>query len=68
VTMSSTGLKTLCLLVMATCGITPTYDAVGSVTFSHTVVNFLANIGLTDYLIAFEDDGSCEYINTDYKC
>ena len=44
--------------------ITPTYDAVGSVTFSHTVVNyFSANIGLTDYLIAFEDDGSCEYVN-----
>jgi hypothetical protein len=44
--------------------ITPTYDAVGSVTFSHTVVNFFsANIGLDDYLIAFEDDGSCEYVN-----
>jgi len=44
--------------------ITPTYDAVGSVTFSHTVVNyFSANIGLDDYLIAFEDDGSCEYVN-----
>jgi len=44
--------------------ITPTYDAVGSVTFSHTVVNYSsANIGLDDYLIAFEDDGSCEYVN-----
>lgn len=44
--------------------ITPTYDAVGSVTFSHNVVNyFSANIGITDYLIAFEDDGSCEYVN-----
>ena len=44
--------------------ITPTYDAVGSVTFSHNVVNFFsANIGVTDYLIAFEDDGSCEYVN-----
>jgi hypothetical protein len=44
--------------------ITPTYDAVGSVTFAHTVVNFFsANIGLDDYLIAFEDDGSCEYVN-----
>jgi len=44
--------------------ITPTYDAVGSVTFSHTVVNFFsANIGITDYLVAFEDDGSCEYVN-----
>ena len=50
--------------------ITPTYDAVGSVTFSHTVVNFFsANIGLDDYLIAFEDDGSCEYVNltTNFK-
>ena len=44
--------------------ITPTYDAVGSITFSHDVVNFFsANIGVTDYLIAFEDDGSCEYVN-----
>ena len=44
--------------------ITPTYDNVGSVTFAHTVVNFFsANIGITDYLIAFEDDGSCEYVN-----
>ena len=44
--------------------ITPTYDAVGSVTFSHTVVNFFsANIGITDYLVAFQDDGSCEYVN-----
>jgi hypothetical protein len=44
--------------------VTPNYDAVGSVTFSHTVVNFFsANIGLDDYLIAFEDDGSCEYVN-----
>jgi hypothetical protein len=44
--------------------ITPTYDAVGSVTFAHTVVNFFsANIGITDYLVAFQDDGSCEYVN-----
>ena len=46
--------------------ITPTYDAVGSITFSHNVVNFFsANIGLKDYLIAFEDDGSCEYVDLD---
>lgn len=46
--------------------ITPNYDAVGSITFSHNVVNFFsANIGVTDYLIAFEDDGSCEYVNLD---
>ena len=44
--------------------ITPTYDAVGSITFAHTVVNFFsANIGITDYLVAFQDDGSCEYVN-----
>ena len=44
--------------------VTPNYDAVGSVTFAHTVVNFFsANIGVTDYLIAFQDDGSCEYVN-----
>ena len=44
--------------------ITPTYDNVGSITFSHTVVNFFsANIGITDYLVAFQDDGSCEYVN-----
>lgn len=46
--------------------ITPTYDAVGSVTFANTVVNFFsANIGVVDYLIAFQDDGSCEYVNLD---
>jgi len=46
--------------------ITPTYDAVGSVTFANTVVNFFsANIGVTDYLIAFQSDGSCEFVNLD---
>jgi len=44
--------------------ITPTFDNVGSITFSNTVVNFFsANIGLDDYLIAFENNGSCEYVN-----
>jgi hypothetical protein len=44
--------------------ITPTYDNVGSVTFAATVVNFFsANIGITDYLVAFQSDGSCEYVN-----
>ena len=44
--------------------ITPTFDAVGSITFSNTVVNFFsANIGLDDYLIAFQSNGSCEYVN-----
>lgn len=46
--------------------ITPTYDAVGSVTFSNDVVNFFsANIGLKDYLIAFESNGACEYVDLD---
>jgi hypothetical protein len=44
--------------------VTPTSDAVGSVTFANTVVNFFsANIGITDYLIAFQNDGSSEYVN-----
>jgi hypothetical protein len=44
--------------------ITPTYDNVGSITFASTVVNFASsNIGLTDYLVAFQSDGSCEYVN-----
>lgn len=46
--------------------ITPTTDAVGSVTFASDVVNFFsANIGLKDYLIAFESDGRCEYVDLD---
>ena len=44
--------------------ITPTYDNVGSITFANTVVNFFsANIGLDDYLVAFQNNGSCEYVN-----
>lgn len=43
--------------------ITPNYDSLG-ITFSHTVINFFsANLGLKDYLIAFEDDGSAEYVD-----
>jgi hypothetical protein len=46
--------------------ITPTYSNVGSVTFSNTVTFYCsANIGLTDYLIAFEADGSAEYVRLD---
>ena len=46
--------------------ITPTAEAVGSVTFASDVVNFFsANIGLKDYLIAFESDGRCEYVDLD---
>lgn len=46
--------------------ITPTYDAVGAITFADNVVNFFsANIGVTDYLLAFQSDGSCEYVNLD---
>jgi len=46
--------------------ITPTYSNVGSVTFSNTVTFYCsANIGLTDYLVAFEADGSAEYVRLD---
>jgi hypothetical protein len=46
--------------------ITPTYSNVGSVTFSNTVTYYAsANIGLIDYLIAFEADGSAEYVRLD---
>ena len=43
--------------------IIPTYTSLG-VTFSNTV-NYLfsANINLVDYLIAFESDGSAQYVN-----
>ena len=44
--------------------ITPAADTVGSFTFASDVVNFFSgNIGLKDYLIAFEADGSCEYVD-----
>jgi len=46
--------------------ITPTYSNVGSVTFSNTVTFYCsANIGLIDYLIAFQADGSAEYVRLD---
>jgi hypothetical protein len=46
--------------------ITPTYSNVGSVTFSNSVTYYAsANIGLVDYLIAFEADGSAEYVRLD---
>lgn len=46
--------------------ITPTYSNVGSVTFSNTVTFYCsANIGLIDYLVAFEADGSAEYVRLD---
>ena len=43
--------------------ITPTYTSLG-VTFANTV-NYLfsASINLVDYLIAFESDGSAQYVN-----
>jgi len=45
--------------------VTPNKTSLG-ITFSHTVVYFFsANIGLVDYLIAFEDDGSAEYVALD---
>jgi hypothetical protein len=46
--------------------ITPTYSNVGNVTFTNTVTYYQsANIGLIDYLIAFEADGSAEYVRLD---
>jgi len=46
--------------------ITPTYSNVGSVTFGNTVTYFSsAGINLIDYLIAFEADGSAEYVRLD---
>jgi hypothetical protein len=46
--------------------ITPTYSNVGSVTFSNTVTFYCsANIGLIDYLLAFQADGSAEYVRLD---
>jgi hypothetical protein len=46
--------------------ITPTYSNVGSVTFSNTVTFYCsANIGLVDYLLAFQADGSAEYVRLD---
>lgn len=44
--------------------VTPTYEAVNSIEFSSVVLNFSqCNIKLVDYLIAFLDDGSAEYVN-----
>ena len=41
----------------------PTYSNLG-ITFTQPVMAmFNVNIGLTDYLIAFETDGSAEYVN-----
>jgi len=46
--------------------ITPTYSNVGSVTFANTVTFYCsANIGLIDYLVAFQADGSAEYVRLD---
>jgi hypothetical protein len=44
--------------------ITPNYEALGSVTFTNDVTGFFsANIGIKDYLLAFQADGSCEYVD-----
>jgi len=46
--------------------ITPTYSNVGNVTFTSLVTFYCsANIGLVDYLVAFETDGSAEYVRLD---
>jgi len=43
--------------------ITPTYTNLG-VTFANTVIYLASvNLNLTDYLLAFEIDGRCEYVN-----
>jgi hypothetical protein len=45
--------------------VTPNYNSLG-ITFSRTVTNFFsANLGVKDYLLAFEDDGSAEYVDLD---
>jgi hypothetical protein len=45
--------------------VTPNYNSLG-ITFSSTVTNFFsANLGVKDYLLAFEDDGSAEYVDLD---
>jgi hypothetical protein len=44
--------------------ITPTYSNVGGIAFANTVTNFYSlNIGLTDYLLAFQKDGSLQAVN-----
>jgi len=46
--------------------ITPTYSNVGSVTFANTVTFYCsANIGLVDYIVAFQANGSAEYVRLD---
>jgi len=46
--------------------ITPTYSNVGSVTFTNTVSFYCsANIGLVNYLVAFQANGSAEYVRLD---
>ena len=46
--------------------ITPTYSNVGNVTFTSTVTYYAsASVNLVDYLIAFESDGSAEYVRLD---
>lgn len=46
--------------------ITPTYSNVGSVTFANTVTYYASgNVGLIDYLLAFQADGSAEYVRLD---
>jgi hypothetical protein len=46
--------------------ITPTYSNVGNVTFTSSVTFYCsANIGLVDYLVAFETNGSAEYVRLD---
>ena len=46
--------------------ITPTYSNVGSVVFGNTVTHFCsANLGLVDYLLAFQANGSAQFVRLD---
>lgn len=44
--------------------ITPTYSNVGNVVFANVVTNFFSvNVGLNDYIMAFQADGSLQAVN-----
>ena len=47
--------------------ITPSQNSLG-ITFANTVTSWFAvNINLVDYILAFQADGSCEYVNLQTK-
>ncbi len=44
--------------------ITPTYSNVGNVTFANVVSNYFSvNVGINDYLLAFQQDGRLQAVN-----